>query len=910
MKKQTQTSAATLPVVPFWQKHTALLLAVFAFLLFANSIGNGYNMDDELVTRKHRLTSQGIYAIPEIFTSPYYSDNMGYSYEYRPVVLASFAIEHQFFGEKPGVSHFINVFLYILTGFILYKLLQKLFEKYSSWLPIIAVAIFIAHPLHTEVVASIKNRDEILALLGGILAWRFLYDYANGKKIIFLLLGILAFVIGLLSKVTIAPLALLIPLSIVIFSASRPIKILLIGTVLTVPIFILIPLTEPWPYLPAFIAVAILPYLLTLLKEKKYIQIFGVISKYTLMGINKVYVSAVKENSGDRSENEKIFFSIVKDKFSASDLGKTAIVLLVISVLCIAGIALHYEYAVPVTLFVFGLLYFSANEAQKNLIIFLYSILVVYFGIEFDNSLQASLTVNLLICLLLFDIARRTWLTVASLFILLAFLGYSMAFIDIVFLVVGYVSIYFRKRSIWLNILFFILFISYLVLSAFSILDSIYAMNPYLAINSISVILTVALVAFSNRKNIPIYFLLLLAIPLLTFSIVHYNHSKALVQTDTIEIEANNKPFTAISPSTIYSKNRPISYAEVPIDSTTTGDEKLGLSVQVLGFYLQKTIMPYPLGYYYGYAFFKPESVFTIWNIGVLFLYAGLIFVVFFYRNKYPVLSFGVLFYLASILIFSGYLYPVVGIAGDRFTYMSTLGFAIAIAWLFEWIMVKLNKSSIPKILLGTIIVAYSFVTLWRNTLWQNPLRLMGNDIGYLDASAQAHNLYALNLMRESTENLKISGPNRLEMQKEAVIHFDKALQIWPSFFNAAYDKGRAALIIGDYPAAIDGFEKAIAIGPQKGFIDPYIQLSQIYLQFGQTQNYLRLSKKLLAEEEQAEAYNMVARGFYMLGENDSAKIYLHKALVKYPQDVSLRKNLAQIFQMEAQTDSVNYYSK
>ncbi len=65
-------------------------------------------MDDELVTKNHRLTSKGIAAIPEIFASPYYQDDAGYSYEYRPVVLASFAIEHDIFGENPQWSHFLE----------------------------------------------------------------------------------------------------------------------------------------------------------------------------------------------------------------------------------------------------------------------------------------------------------------------------------------------------------------------------------------------------------------------------------------------------------------------------------------------------------------------------------------------------------------------------------------------------------------------------------------------------------------------------------------------------------------------------------------------------------------------------------------------------------------------------------
>ena len=81
-----------------------LIVFVLAFLLYANTISNDYNLDDELVTINHRTTSKGFSGISEIFTSFYYEDDVGYKYDYRPITHVSFAIEHQFFGDNPQVS--------------------------------------------------------------------------------------------------------------------------------------------------------------------------------------------------------------------------------------------------------------------------------------------------------------------------------------------------------------------------------------------------------------------------------------------------------------------------------------------------------------------------------------------------------------------------------------------------------------------------------------------------------------------------------------------------------------------------------------------------------------------------------------------------------------------------------------
>lgn len=122
-------------------------------------------MDDELVTRNHRLTSKGITAIPEIFSSPYYQDEAGYAYEYRPVPIATFAIEHSLFGDNVFIGHLANCLLYAFLCYGLFKLLIVIGGVVTPFVALCITLLFCAHPSHSEVVCSIKNRDEILGLL-------------------------------------------------------------------------------------------------------------------------------------------------------------------------------------------------------------------------------------------------------------------------------------------------------------------------------------------------------------------------------------------------------------------------------------------------------------------------------------------------------------------------------------------------------------------------------------------------------------------------------------------------------------------------------------------------------------------------------------------------------------------------
>src|ERR1044071_9005418 len=88
----------------FQRNQFAVALFLLTFIVFGNGIYNEYALDDEFYTNgANKLTLQGIKGIPEIFKSHTFYNNDGTGYSYRPVTVASFAIETQFFGEKPHV---------------------------------------------------------------------------------------------------------------------------------------------------------------------------------------------------------------------------------------------------------------------------------------------------------------------------------------------------------------------------------------------------------------------------------------------------------------------------------------------------------------------------------------------------------------------------------------------------------------------------------------------------------------------------------------------------------------------------------------------------------------------------------------------------------------------------------------
>ena len=267
-----------------WKPYLAL--TVFAFILYSNTLNHFYALDDTVVITVNKFTQQGIKGIPNIFKydsfvgkySNIYTEKTAEQIQkdvlgvaggrYRPLSLVTFALEVQFFGktihwadynhEFKGnalISHLNNILLYLFTTCLLYLILCRLFPpplnstplnspplnplkgtskrcttfsfkgaggKWFLSFPFIVSVLFLAHPIHTEVVANIKGRDEIMTLLGALGAMWFTIKYLDTNKHYNLLLSGLCMFLGLLSKENAITFLAVIPITIYYFVLPTP----------------------------------------------------------------------------------------------------------------------------------------------------------------------------------------------------------------------------------------------------------------------------------------------------------------------------------------------------------------------------------------------------------------------------------------------------------------------------------------------------------------------------------------------------------------------------------------------------------------------------------------------------------------------------------------------------------------
>lgn len=285
--KPPQKTSTTAPPGNFrlWASWGIFILGV---LLYANTLGHRYAVDDAIVIYDNEFTTKGLAGIPGLLKYDTFrgffkvegKEGLVSGGRYRPFTPVMFAAEVQLFSKKKMgengqpvkdkdgdqlfdpegkgewnavkfVGHLVNVLLYGLMGVVLFWLLLQMlspaaqnsdWKKFGPFVALAATLLFVVHPVHTEVVANVKGRDEIMALLGSIGALYCTLRAFHEKKMWLHGLAALLFAVALFSKENAITFVAVVPLAYWFFTRTNLPKALL-GTlpyVLVAVIFVAI----------------------------------------------------------------------------------------------------------------------------------------------------------------------------------------------------------------------------------------------------------------------------------------------------------------------------------------------------------------------------------------------------------------------------------------------------------------------------------------------------------------------------------------------------------------------------------------------------------------------------------------------------------------------------------------------
>ena len=749
-----------------------IILSLIVFVVFANTLSNNYNLDDNLVTQNHYLTSKtSDSTLLDIFTQPYYKDQMGYSYGYRPIVTLSFAIEHQLFDESAKVSHFFNLLLYCGIVLLVFRFLINYFGTDRIHLFFFTAVLFAIHPIHTEVVASIKNRDELLALFFSLLGAISALKYITRKSMLHLSIAVLYFSLAILSKKSIFPLIFIIPFILSILQQQKILLIILFQLLVALPVT----------------AVA------------ADFQLIGFVKLYSLVLVFAGMLVGVRYFQKYRLLNQEVLVRIL-------------ILLTSVFFFCLF---LYYHQLI----FLFVSIIISLFNTKNKLVwVISQNVLQLFIASQFFDipelfEINAFVTIGYFVYL----INNKNW---KSFWWFIPIFGCSMTPLLLNF---NWIGVSVAVTAFFFFILIYKKWIIGMLYSIFSFCIAIVVFKLGM-IHLLMLVFTIIYILISFDKIARYKFLIITFSSVFVLSFLQVNKSyfynfENNIESSQITLSKRRSDISQIEDhqkSTI-KEGRQLGYIENTLVAPHNQSQTIATGFYTLGKYGQLLIFPLKQSSYYGFSSVQTMGFNSVWVWLSFLFYLFLIAAAIYFFRKDKVITIGICWFLVSILLFSNWTELVAGMVAERLAFTASIGFMILVSASIYYFYPTLDlfKPKKKDFLVYLVLIALSVITIKRNSNWKDAVTLFSHDLKNEPNSAQLNNMYALAMMKEVTENQLLSFDEKKEYNWRAIYHLERACKIYPYSFNYYFDLGRSYILAQNFKKAYVSFEKAHQIVPK-----------------------------------------------------------------------------------------------
>ena len=329
-----------------------------------------------------------------------------------------------------------------------------------------------------------------------------------------------------------------------------------------------------------------------------------------------------------------------------------------------------------------------------------------------------------------------------------------------------------------------------------------------------------------------------------------------------------------------------------------TSGEKFATIFYTLGRYIQLLIFPHPLSHDY-----YPRAVSMMnladWRVILsVLLYVALGVYAFIRLFKKDAVSFGILFYLATLSIASNILFPIGTNMNERFIYMPSIGFALVVAVLVYRMTGSWGKPK-PAVLIagGAVLLALGLKTFARNFAWKDNFTLFTTDIQTVPNSAKLRNATGGELITQSIRPENAARKN--EMLQEAVQHLNEAVKIHPGYKNPYLLLGNAYNYLQQFDASVQAYQKALQLDPV--YAEAKNNLGITYRDagrfYGEQKGDLNtavsyLTKAYEMRPDDYEVLRLLGVAYGVGGNGQQAIAFFTKALALQPDDADALFNL------------------
>jgi tetratricopeptide (TPR) repeat protein len=234
-------------------------------------------------------------------------------------------------------------------------------------------------------------------------------------------------------------------------------------------------------------------------------------------------------------------------------------------------------------------------------------------------------------------------------------------------------------------------------------------------------------------------------------------------------------------------------------------------------------VYPHPLSSDYSYRQFNLNGWDNPWAMISLLLCITLLAYGLLGMKKKKLLAYCALFYLISMSLYSN-LFVIIGSAfAERFQYVASFGFTMALAWLILKItkgnILATDKASVAAVLQNKklwaatliIVLPFSLRTLTRNPDWKTYMTLYAADVKNTPDCARMHFFLGNELQKEKVKKTE-DKQQKIFWIDSCLAEYGRAIKLYPGYADAYGQMGMAYMLRGNDSMAFACYNKSIEL--------------------------------------------------------------------------------------------------
>jgi len=345
-----------------------------------------------------------------------------------------------------------------------------------------------------------------------------------------------------------------------------------------------------------------------------------------------------------------------------------------------------------------------------------------------------------------------------------------------------------------------------------------------------------------------------------------------------------------------------------------TASEKFATIFYTLGKYVQLLLFPAALSHDY-----YPRAIdimsFGDWQVVLsVLLYGGMVIYALVRLPKKDPVSFGILFYLATLSIVSNFVFPIGTNMSERFVYMPSVGFCLVAAVLFYRLAGGRKRPAKPFLIMGvTVLFLLAGRSFVRNFVWKDNFTLFTTDVMEVPGSAKLQNSAGGELVTQAIKRENAS--RKTQMLEKAVQHLKEAVRIYPGYKNAFLLLGNAHNYLRQYELSVQYYEQALRLDPN--YAEARTNLGITYRDAGRYYGEQKgdmvkalsyLEKAYEISPDEYETLRLLGVAYGISGKGAKAVEFFEKALTSEPQNADAFFNLGTAWYNVGEIEKANEY--